>query len=41
MQINVKREEERGKPKKKWLDMIKNDMKTVGVCIHDVEDSVK
>jgi hypothetical protein len=38
MKINV--EGKKGRPKKKWLDTIENYMKTVGVCVEDVENKV-
>jgi hypothetical protein len=36
MKINVI--EKRGRPKKRWLGMIENNMRTVGVCIGDVKN---
>jgi len=41
MKMNVEGKNGKGKPKKKWLDAIKCDMRTSGVCIDDVEDRVK
>jgi hypothetical protein len=31
MKMNVEGEKERGRPKKRWLDMIRNDLSSVGV----------
>jgi hypothetical protein len=28
----------RGRPKKRWLDMIENDMRAISVCIGDKEN---
>jgi hypothetical protein len=33
MKINVERKRGRGRPKKRWLNMIENDMRAVGVCM--------
>jgi hypothetical protein len=33
MKMNVERKRGRGRPKKRWLEMIKNDMKAIGACI--------
>jgi len=33
MIMNVKGRRGRGKPKKRWLNTIENDMRTTGVCI--------
>lgn len=33
--------ERRGRPKKRWLDAIGSDMRTVGTYINDVGDRVK
>jgi hypothetical protein len=38
MKMNVEGKRERGKLKKRWLDMIKNDMRAVDVCVWDVEN---
>lgn len=41
--MNVKGSRDRGRPKKRWLDVIKSDMRTVGLCVYvdDVKDRVK
>jgi hypothetical protein len=36
MKMNV--EGEKGKPRKRWLDTIENDMRAVDVCVGDVEN---
>jgi hypothetical protein len=41
MNMNVEGKRERGRPKKKWLDVIKCDMKSAGVCTEDVGDRAK
>jgi hypothetical protein len=41
MKINVKGKKERGRPKKKWLDTIENDMRAVSLCIEDIENHDK
>jgi hypothetical protein len=38
MKMNIEGKRKQGKPKKKLLDTIKNDMMTFGVCIGDVEN---
>jgi hypothetical protein len=38
MKINVDGKIGRGKPKKKWLDKIENDMRTVSVSVGDAEN---
>jgi hypothetical protein len=38
MKINVEGKRERGRPKKKWLDTIENDMRAVGVYVGDLEN---
>jgi hypothetical protein len=37
MKMNVKEKRGRRRPKKSWLDTIKNDIRAVGVCVGDVE----
>lgn len=41
--MNVKGSRDRERPKKRWLDVIKSDMRTVGLCVYvdDVKDRVK
>jgi len=41
MKVNVEGKKGRGKPKKKWLDTVENDMRAVGVCVEDVENRKK
>jgi hypothetical protein len=36
MKMNI--EAKRGRPKKRWLDTIENDMRVFGVCVSDVEN---
>jgi len=38
LKINVEEKKERGRPKKRWLDTIENDMRAVGVCVGDVKN---
>jgi hypothetical protein len=38
MKINVEGKRGRGRPKKRWLYKIKNDISAVCVCIGDVEN---
>jgi hypothetical protein len=38
MQINVEGKRRRGRPKKRWLDTIENEIRAFGVCIGDVEN---
>jgi len=38
MRTNVEGKRRRGRPKKRWLDTIENDMRAAGVCVKDVED---
>jgi hypothetical protein len=38
MKMNVEGKREREKPKKKWLDTIENYMRSIGVCIGDIEN---
>lgn len=33
MEINAEGSRERGRPEKRWLDAIKSDMRTAGVCV--------
>jgi len=41
LKINVKGKRGRGRPKKRWLDTIENNMRAVGVCVRDVENRNK
>jgi hypothetical protein len=36
--MNVKVKKGRGRPKRRCLDTIENDMRTVGVCVGDIEN---
>jgi hypothetical protein len=38
MKINVGVIRGRRRPKKRWLDMIENDMRSVGICVRDTEN---
>jgi hypothetical protein len=38
MKINIEGKRGRGKPKKRWLDMIEDDMRAISVSIGDVEN---
>jgi hypothetical protein len=33
--MNVERKIERGRPKKRWLDTIEKDTRTIGMCVGD------
>ncbi len=41
MMINVEGKRGRGRPKKRWMENIENDMRLVGVGIGDVKDRDK
>jgi hypothetical protein len=36
--IKINEKSGKGKPKKRWLDTIENDMRAVDVCVGDVEN---
>jgi len=36
LELNVEERRGRGKPKKKWLNVIECDMRTTAVCVNDV-----
>jgi hypothetical protein len=38
MKMNVEGKRRRGRPKKRWLDIIENDMGAVGMYVSDVEN---
>lgn len=39
--IKMNVEGKRGRPKKRWLDTIENDMRSFGMCIEDMENREK
>jgi len=39
--MNIERKRERGRPKKRWLYTIENNMRAVGVCVGDVKNRDK
>jgi len=41
MELSAEGKRGRGRPKKKWLKRIEFDMRTVDVCVNDVEDRIK
>lgn len=41
MKMNVKGKIRRGTPKNIWLDMIKNDIKAIGMCVGDIKNRDK
>ncbi|KAL4132087.1 hypothetical protein QTP88_009302 [Uroleucon formosanum] len=41
MKMNVEMKRGRGRPKKRWLENIENDVKAFGLCIEDVKDRDK
>lgn len=40
IEVNVEGSRRRGRPKKRWLDAFKSDMRTTGMYIDDVKDRV-
>jgi hypothetical protein len=38
MKMNVEGKGRRGRPKKRWLYMIENDTRAIGVCVGDIEN---
>jgi len=41
MELTVEERKGKGRPKKKWLNGIKCDMRIAGVCVNDVGDRVE
>jgi len=41
MELSVEVRRGRGRPKKKWLNWIEENIRTAGVCMNDVGDRVK
>jgi len=39
--MDVEGKRGRGRPKKRWLETLENDMRAVGVCRGDVIDQIK
>jgi hypothetical protein len=38
MKINIERKRGRGRSKKRWLDMIENDIRDIDACVMDVDN---